>query len=50
MVCGSLEKVVMIMRFHVVFVKAIKKSSYESRNCLILNVAGPGYDPGTSGL
>ena len=32
------------------FRKGNKKSSYESRNCLILNVAGPGYDPGTSGL
>ena len=32
------------------FRKDNKKSSYENRNCLILNVAGPGHDPGTSGL
>ena len=32
------------------FRKGNKKSSYENRNCLILNVAGPGHDPGTSGL
>ena len=50
MVCGSLTKDVMIMRFLVVFVKGTKKAVTKNRNCLILNVAGPGYDPGTSGL
>ena len=36
--------------FSCCFRKGNKKAVTKNRNCLILNVAGPGYDPGTSGL